>query len=166
MALTTVWEFNFNDMGNRSAGIACWQEHQTHDRKVVSSNPSRSSGRIYFSRVNFVCWLLLRVRFTPMLPQWHIKDPVLLPKVQVAGYTEACIHPWPNEVGVGWLCPCPEIVWEPIQKQPHMQLLRKHLPSHLSILSPCGLILAGMESGISVCELISTEKTQTKKMHR
>ena len=24
---------------------------------------------------------------SPMLPQWHIKDPVTLPKKQVAGYT-------------------------------------------------------------------------------
>ena len=57
-----------------SAGIACWLEHQTHDRKVVSLNPSRSGGRIFFSRVNFVCWLLLGVRSTPLLPQWHVKD--------------------------------------------------------------------------------------------
>ena len=28
----------------------------------------------FFSRVNFVCWLLFGVCFTPMLLQWHIKD--------------------------------------------------------------------------------------------
>ena len=30
-------------------------ERRTRDRKVVSSNPSWSSGRIFFSRVNFLC---------------------------------------------------------------------------------------------------------------
>ena len=34
-----------------------------------------SGKRIFFSRVNFVCWLLFGVHFTPMLPQSHIKDP-------------------------------------------------------------------------------------------
>ena len=33
----------------------CWLESRTRDRKVVSSNPGRSGGRIFFSRVNFVC---------------------------------------------------------------------------------------------------------------
>ena len=33
-------------------------EHWTRDRKVASSNPSRSSGRIFFSKVNFMCWLI------------------------------------------------------------------------------------------------------------
>ena len=47
----------------------------SHDWKVASSNPSSSGRRIFFSRVDFVCWLLSGVRFTSMLPQWHIKDP-------------------------------------------------------------------------------------------
>ena len=57
------------------AGIACWQELLTRDRKVASLNPSRSGRRIFFSRVNFVCWLLFGVCSTPVLPQWHVKDP-------------------------------------------------------------------------------------------
>ena len=48
---------------------------QTHDRKVASLNPGRSNGRIFFSRVNFVCWLLFGVLSTPVLQQWHLKDP-------------------------------------------------------------------------------------------
>ena len=44
-------------------------------RKVASSNPGRSWGRFFFSRVSFVCWLLFGVRSIPVLPQWHIKDP-------------------------------------------------------------------------------------------
>ena len=57
------------------AGIAWWLERRTRDPKVASSNPGRSGGRIFFSWVNFVCWLLFGVRSTPVLPQWYIKDP-------------------------------------------------------------------------------------------
>ena len=35
----------------------------------------RSSARIFFSRVNFVCWLLFSVCSILVLPQWHVKDP-------------------------------------------------------------------------------------------
>ena len=37
------------------AEIACRLKRRTLDRKVASSNPGRSGGRIFFSRVNFVC---------------------------------------------------------------------------------------------------------------
>ena len=50
-------------------------ERRTRDRKVASSNPGRSGGRIFISRVCFVCRLLFGVRSTPVLPQWHVKDP-------------------------------------------------------------------------------------------
>ena len=50
-------------------------ERRTRDRKVSSSNLGRGGGRINsFSGVIFVCWFLFGVRFTPMLPQWHVKD--------------------------------------------------------------------------------------------
>ena len=58
----------------QGAGIACWLERRTRDPKVVSSNPGMSVGRIFFSRVNFVCLLLFGVRSTPVLPQCHVKD--------------------------------------------------------------------------------------------
>ena len=44
-------------------GIACWLEHRTRGWKFVSSKPSWSGRRIFFSRVNFV------------LLEWHVKDP-------------------------------------------------------------------------------------------
>ena len=37
------------------AGIACCLERRTRDRKVARSNPGRSGGIIFFSRVSFVC---------------------------------------------------------------------------------------------------------------
>ena len=55
--------------------IACWLECLTHNWKVASSNPGRSGGRIFFSRVNLVCWFLFSVCSSLMLPQWHVKDP-------------------------------------------------------------------------------------------
>ena len=47
------------------AGIGQWLERRIRDRKVASSNPYRSCGRIFFSRVNFLCWLLFRYPFHP-----------------------------------------------------------------------------------------------------
>ena len=41
----------------------------------MSLNPSRSGGKIFFSRVNLVCRLLFGVCSTPVLLQWHAKDP-------------------------------------------------------------------------------------------
>ena len=79
-------------------------------------------GRIFFSWVDFVCWLLFGVHSTLVLLRWQ----VILPKVQVDGYAQTCIQPWPNEFGVGWLWYCVGIVWEPIRKQTHTQFVREH----------------------------------------
>ena len=57
------------------ARIGWWLEHWTCDQKVASSDPGRSGGRIFFSRANFVCWLLFCDHSIAVLPQWHIKDP-------------------------------------------------------------------------------------------
>ena len=59
----------------REAGITCWLERRTRDRKAKSSNPGRNGGRIFFSRVDFVCLPLFGVRSTPVLPQWNVKEP-------------------------------------------------------------------------------------------
>ena len=47
------------------AGIAQWLEHWTRDWKVTGSNPCWNGGRIFFSRVDFLCWLLFRYPFHP-----------------------------------------------------------------------------------------------------
>ena len=60
---------HFGYMSQEEAGTACWLERQTHDQKIVSSNPSRSGGRIFFSRVNFVCRHLFNVHPTHVLMQ-------------------------------------------------------------------------------------------------
>ena len=45
------------------------------DRKVAGSNPCRSGGRIFFSRVNFLCWLLFRYPFHPSVTAVARKRP-------------------------------------------------------------------------------------------
>ena len=58
---------------DREAGLDCWLEHRTCDRKVASSNPGRNGGIIFFCRVNFVCCSYSE-SVPPRVPQWHIKD--------------------------------------------------------------------------------------------
>ena len=47
------------------SGIAQWLGRRTRDWKVAGSNPCRSSGRIFFSGVDFLCWLLFRYPLHP-----------------------------------------------------------------------------------------------------
>ena len=54
-----------SDWQERGAGIAQWLERRTRDWKVAGSNPCWSGGRIFFSRVDFLCWLLFRYPFHP-----------------------------------------------------------------------------------------------------
>ena len=51
--------------GGANAGIAQWLERRTQVRKFAGSNPCWSSRRIFFSRVNFLCWLLFQYPFHP-----------------------------------------------------------------------------------------------------
>ena len=51
--------------GWSGAGIAQWLKRRTRDWKVAGSNPCWSGGRIFFSRVDFLCWLLFRYPFHP-----------------------------------------------------------------------------------------------------
>ena len=51
--------------GGGGGGIAQWLERRTRDWKVAGSNPCWNSGRIFFSRVDFLCWLLFRYPFHP-----------------------------------------------------------------------------------------------------
>ena len=99
----------------QGGGIACWLEYRARDRKVASSNPGRNDGRIFFSRVNFVCRLLFGVRSTPVLPLWHVKDPG-----HSARNADGRLHlnrhtPLTQRSRSWWLC-CPGIVWEFIRE--------------------------------------------------
>ena len=55
------------------AGIAQWLERRTRDWKVSGSNPCWSGGRIFFSRVDFLCWLLFRYPFHPRVNAYTLR---------------------------------------------------------------------------------------------
>ena len=61
----------------QGARIAYWLECQACDWKVVILNPSTSSGKMFFFRVNFMRWLLVLfcVPSIPVLQPWRVKDP-------------------------------------------------------------------------------------------
>ena len=57
------------------AGIAQWLERRTRDWKVAGSNPRWSGRGIFFSRVDFLCWLLFRYPFHPCVTAVAHKRP-------------------------------------------------------------------------------------------
>ena len=59
-----IWKGLFS-VYSRGAGIAQWLELRTRDWKVAGSNPCWNGGRIFFSGVDFLCWLLFRYPFHP-----------------------------------------------------------------------------------------------------
>ena len=50
---------------NWSGDSSVLERRTRGDWKVAGSSPRRSGGRIFFSRVNFLCWLLFRYPFHP-----------------------------------------------------------------------------------------------------
>ena len=60
---------------NRGAGVAQWLECRTCEWKVTGSNPCGSGGRIVFSRVNILCWLLFWYPFHPCVTAVARTDP-------------------------------------------------------------------------------------------
>ena len=67
LVITFVEKTNTLSLGHViiGSGKSSVVEHQTHDRKVVGLSPSRNGWRIFFSRVNFLCWLLCPYLFHP-----------------------------------------------------------------------------------------------------
>ena len=63
------------DSGGGGGGIAQWLERRTRDWKVAGSNPCWNGGRIFFSRVDFLCWLLFRYPFHPRVTTVARKNP-------------------------------------------------------------------------------------------
>ena len=107
----------------------CWDSSvgRTQDSwsKSCEFNPSGSGRKFFFSRVNFLCWLLCSVCSTTVLPQWHIKDLGRSAK-SAGGRLHLNMHTPLTQWSQSQLCHCPGIVWEPIRKQAHMQLIREH----------------------------------------
>ena len=113
------------------------------DWKVASLNPGRSAGRIFISRVNFVCWLLFGVCSTRMLSQWHVKDPGH--SAQSAGGRLHLNTHTPltqqSQSGLTMLLSRHSVgTYQETSSHATRQGTLSH--SHLSSLSHCGLILA------------------------
>ena len=62
---SAIYIFCFHFSPLHGAGIAQWLERRTRDWKVAGSNPCWNGGRIFFSMVDFLCWLLFRYPFHP-----------------------------------------------------------------------------------------------------
>ena len=152
------------------AGIACWLQRRTRDRKVASSNPGRSGGRIFFSGVDSVL-TFIQCPFHPRVNTVAHKRPrsfsqkcrwLVIPKY---AYT---LDPTKSEwtayaaVQAG--------VWELMRKQAHTwkrartQLVREYSATIVSA-SITELLWtdSGLKSGISVRDIISTLKKRKKK---
>ena len=72
-------------------------EWQTHAQKVMGFNPCRSSGRIFFSRVSFLCSLLFWYSFHPQVTTEACKrsQPFCLKcKWQVTAKHTCILHMW------------------------------------------------------------------------
>ena len=57
------------------AGIAQWLERRTRIWTVACSNPCWNGRRIFFSTVDFLCWLLFRYPFHPRVTAVARKNP-------------------------------------------------------------------------------------------
>ena len=124
-----VWGFawmvcaHFTGIGS---GDSLLVKCRTRNRKVASSNPDRSGGWIFFSRFNFVCWLLFGVRPTRLLPRWHVKDPGHSVRSADDRLHLKAHTPLTQRSRCGLTCRCPDIVREPIRIQAHRHLVREH----------------------------------------
>ena len=61
----TAVRLGWNGYWHTGAGITQSLERRIRDWKVAGSNPCRSGGRILFSRVDFLRWVLFRYPFHP-----------------------------------------------------------------------------------------------------
>ena len=84
------WLYTYVWLICRGSGIAQWLERRTRDWNVAGSTPCRSGGRISSSSPGSTfCADWFRYPFHPRVTAaaCNLKIPVILPKVQVAGYS-------------------------------------------------------------------------------
>ena len=143
---------------------------QTHKLSMTSpvlsptSSPSRSGGRIFFSRVNLVCWLLSSISSTPMLPQWHVRDPGHSAK-SAGGRLHLNTHtPLTHGSQSGRTMPL-SMQCGKISGHEFTRTLSGNTRSQWSHLTKPLLTDPGLKSGISVRNLISTLKKTPKNEH-
>ena len=125
MTATAVW-IVIKDKGSR-------------DSLLIRTPDSWSKGCEFESRQerqdqSQLCVLtLILCPLHPRVSQWHVKDPGHSVK-SAGGRLHLNTHTFlTHQVGVGWLCRCPGIVWESIRKRAHTQLVRERSVTVVSI---------------------------------
>ena len=132
-----------------------WVESWARYWKVASSSPGRSGERVFFSRVNFLCWLLFGVCSTSALLQWHVKGSCHSAKstgVRFHLNTHTPITQW-SWSGLTMLS------WHSVETYQGNELalnLSGNTRPQLSQLSELLWTHSGLKSGIGACELIFT----------
>ena len=135
----------------------------TRVRKVASSSPGRSGGRIFFSRVNFVHWLL-SIPFHPRVTAVGRKRPrSFYQKVQVAGYIWTRIHAPLAEQSRSRLTKLTRDSVGTFQGNGFTRSSSGNAQPQSSRLAEPLWTNPGLKSGIGVRELISTKKKKKKK---
>ena len=133
---------NVQSTMKQGAGIACWWSARFAIEMLQVLVPAGAARDFFFSPELTFCAdsYLVSIPFH-VTTIAHKRPWSFCQKCKgQAGYTWACIHPWPKRVG--WIC-CPGIVWEPIREASSNAACQATLVhSHLSSLSHCGLILA------------------------
>ena len=64
--------FSLHYLGREHSSVV---ERQTRDRNVPGFIPNRSGRRFLFSQLTFYADFYFRILSTPIIPQWHVKDP-------------------------------------------------------------------------------------------
>ena len=100
----------------------------------------------------------------PVLPQWHVKDPGHS-VWSTGGRLHLNTHTPLTQRSLSGLCRCPDLVWEPIRKPAHTQLVMVHSATVISAREALRTD-PGIKSGISVRELISTYIKKKKQRRR
>ena len=117
--------------------------------------PARAAGEFLFFRVNFVCRLLFGVRSTPVLLQWHVKDPGHCAKSADDRLHLNTYIPWTQRSRSGLTMPlCRHSVG--IYPEKNSQ------PQSFQLAEPLWTDL-GLKSGIFVRELICTSKKKKRR---
>ena len=127
-------------VGGGGVWIARSVERRACDRKVAGSIPGRTSGRLFFSRVSFLCLTLTRCPFHPCVTAVARKRPRSFcqkSRWQVTDKRACTLDPTKSERAdyVG-------IVWELIREtNSHVTRQGTLVHSRLNSLSHCGLII-------------------------
>ena len=123
-------------------------ERQTCDQRVVSSSPSRSGGRIFCSRVDFLCRLLFGVHST-LCYQCQVKDPSNSAK-NAGSRRHLNTHTPLTQQRQSGLTMLSRHSMGTFQGNKHTELIKEHLALLSQLAEPLWTD-PGIKSGISVC---------------